>query len=409
MELLARLFARAPAEDDVERWAASGAMALTGQSAGPPLLPPSSLVPAVVAMGEEMAAITEELGQTVEVDVLALLAERAALAGVTRQGRRSCGGATELWRAADGWVAVSLPRPEDVELLPAWLGVDAPEEARAIVVARPAADVVTAGAELGLAVARMKEVSYRSGPPLRVTTVGIAPVERPLTDVVFVDLSSLWAGPLAGHLLGMAGARVVKVESTGRPDGARRGPKAFFDLLHAGQESVALDLDDPAGVDALRRLASTAEVVIEASRPRALRHLGIDAAAEAARGAVWLSITGYGRDEAAGGRIAFGDDAAVAGGLVAGSPEDPVFCADAIADPLSGVLGALTVLACLSSRRTAVVDLDMSRVAAWCARRGPSVREWPGPVASPRARPASGVAARLGRDTNAVLASLGRT
>ena len=37
-----------------------------------------------------------------------------------------------------------------------------------------------------------------------------------------VDLSALWAGPLCAHLLGLAGARVVKVESLGRPDGARR-------------------------------------------------------------------------------------------------------------------------------------------------------------------------------------------
>ena len=41
-----------------------------------------------------------------------------------------------------------------------------------------------------------------------------------------VDLSSLWAGPLVGHLLLRAGARVVKVESTTRPDGARRGSHA---------------------------------------------------------------------------------------------------------------------------------------------------------------------------------------
>src|SRR4029453_19173112 len=94
-----------------------------------------------------------------------------------------------------------------------------------------------------------------------------------------VDLSSLWAGPLCAHLLGLQGARVVKVESTGRPDGARRGPAAFFDLLHGGPRGVARDLRDPAGAACLRRLLAAADVVVEASRPRALRQLGIEAEA----------------------------------------------------------------------------------------------------------------------------------
>jgi crotonobetainyl-CoA:carnitine CoA-transferase CaiB-like acyl-CoA transferase len=286
------------------------------------------------------------------------------------------------------------------------LGVHEPDEARAVVAARPAAQLVAAGAELGLAVASMGEVSVSTGPAVRLCGIRRTPVFRPLADVVVVDLSSLWAGPLAGHLLQLAGARVVKVESTGRPDGARRGPPAFFDRLHAGQASVALDLDDPSGVDTLRCLLSSADVVIEASRPRALRHLGVEAAAEAGRGAVWLSITGYGRDEDGPGRTAFGDDAAVAGGLVGGPPHDPVFCADAIADPLSGLLGTLAVLACLSSGRSAVIDLAMSRVAAWCGRSGPMARTWSGPVAAPRARASEGTAAPLGADTDAVVAAL---
>ena len=57
-----------------------------------------------------------------------------------------------------------------------------------------------------------------------------------------VELGSLWAAPLCGSLLAAAGADVVKVESIGRPDGARRGPPAFFDLLNGGKRSVALDL-----------------------------------------------------------------------------------------------------------------------------------------------------------------------
>ena len=66
-----------------------------------------------------------------------------------------------------------------------------------------------------------------------------------------VDLSALWAGPLCGDLLARAGASVVKVESTQRPDGARRGSRAFFDLLNGRKRSVALDLRSREGVRVL--------------------------------------------------------------------------------------------------------------------------------------------------------------
>ena len=85
-----------------------------------------------------------------------------------------------------------------------------------------------------------------------------------------LDLSSLWAGPLCGRILADAGARVTKVESTARPDGAHQGGAAFFDLLNGGKEQVAFDLDTDDGRAALQQLVARADVVIEASRPRAL-------------------------------------------------------------------------------------------------------------------------------------------
>ena len=133
------------------------------------------------------------------------------------------------------------------------------------------------------------------------TNVGEAPpLARP---AVVVDLSSLWAGPLCTRVLADLGATVIKVESDRRPDGARRGPLAFFERLHRGKRMVSLDL---AGSE-LRELLADADVVIEASRARALRQLGIHA--EELRPQVWLSITGYGREV---DRVAFGDDAAAA-------------------------------------------------------------------------------------------------
>src|SRR5204863_308785 len=56
-----------------------------------------------------------------------------------------------------------------------------------------------------------------------------------------VDLSSLWAGPLCARVLAGLGARVIKVESRTRPDGARFGPPAFFEMMHRHTQCVALD------------------------------------------------------------------------------------------------------------------------------------------------------------------------
>jgi crotonobetainyl-CoA:carnitine CoA-transferase CaiB-like acyl-CoA transferase len=104
---------------------------------------------------------------------------------------------------------------------------------------------------------------------------------------------------------------------------------------------VALDLDEPGGRAALRALVRAADVVIEASRPRALESLGVGAETVMTdrRPRTWVRITGHGRTAGAN-RVAFGDDAAVAGGLVAWDAHGPVFAGDAIADPLTGLFAA---------------------------------------------------------------------
>ena len=95
----------------------------------------------------------------------------------------------------------------------------------------------------------------------------------------------------------------------------------------------------------------------------------------AAPGRVWISVTGYGRDDP-DQRVAFGDDAAVAGGLVAWGPDgSPVFCGDAIADPLTGLFAGATALAALAASGGFLVDVAMARVCADLVRpsSGPAV------------------------------------
>jgi hypothetical protein len=299
-----------------------------------------------------------------------------------------------------------------VELLPAWLGIDptaAMEDpwraVAAAVTMRTAHEVVAAGAELGLPVARLGE---RAGDRAAVLAARLAdePACAALRGLRVVDLSSLWAGPLCGQLLGAAGMDVVKVESRQRPDGARKGPAAFFDLMNGEKASVALDLSAAEDRRVLRRLLLAADVVIEASRPRALRQLGYDAEelVRTGRPRVWASITGHGREPPYDHRVAFGDDGAVAGGLVARDDRGPVFCADAVADPVTGLLAAVAVVDRLAGGGRWLLDLALARSAALLAT-GPTLA-WAGPVARPRARPATRRAPRLGADTDRIVAAL---
>jgi len=415
-------------------WAGSGAMALTGAADGSPLLAPAPLAGAARAACAALVALGG--GQALAaLDAPALLGEHGAVWGLRRGGAVSPGGSCRLLRARDGWLALNLARPDDRALLPAWLRAgdagDDWELAREHVAGRAVAELVERATLLGLPAAEAP-APPRLGPPwLRIAARGLARERAPEAAPLVVDLSALWAGPLCTHLLGLAGARVLKIESTARPDGARRGPAGFFDLLNAGKQSVALDFRIASGRDALRRLIERADIVVEAARPRALRQLGVDAEGWLGEraGRSWLSITGYGRSGADADRVAFGDDAAAAAGLAVatGTPAAPVFCGDAIADPVAGLHGAVAALASFRAGGGHLLDVSLrDGVAHWLAGaegvREARVEAVEGesagfeaalgaermPVRPPRIRSAPGAARPLGADTEAALAGLDR-
>ena len=352
-------------------WAASGGMALTGRADGAPVGSPAPAFGLLSTVVAELAAVTRATGVEVRADPGELLAGRAALAGFRRRGRVSAGGSARLLRAADGWCAVNLSRGDDVEAVPAIIGLlgEAGVAGGGGLAGRGAGARPGLGLGLGRRVfggrlrrrrwgrgrrrwrrrpscsgcprARCRLGGRRAGgvwagggrggrsgvsgsavsggwAPGRVSRIAAPSAGARLAGAVVVDLSSMWAGPLCARLLGLAGADVIKVETPGRPDGARAGERRFFDWLHGGHRSVVVDFRSESGRRALGALLAVADVVIEASRPRALAQLGLAPEMVPHReGQVWLSITGYGRgDLAASELVAFGDDAAVAGGLV---------------------------------------------------------------------------------------------
>ena len=352
-------------------WAASGGMWLTGASE--PTVPRMPVLQRAQEVADAIAFLA--LPQRVLVDVPTTLFGRAAIMGFRRGGRTAPGGACRLLRTSDGWAAISVSRTDDVYALEALLGeapAQDPWETLAGFARRNAAGAFVARAQLvGIPAAELPSIAnYLS--PIRVSTIGLPSEER--NTRLIVDLSAMWAGPLCARILGRAGGRVVKIEAKDRPDGARLGSPPFFQSLHEGHEFMTLDFSDAAGVNELHKLVEAADIVIESSRPRALKQLGLDAADIVSRrpGVTWISITGYGRDDGQpdrAGRVAFGDDAAVAGGLVAyDAAGDPVFCGDAIADPLTGLYAAAAGLASRQLGGGHLIDIPMQGVAAHVAR-----------------------------------------
>ncbi len=376
------------------RWAASGAMALTGDADGAPLA-----IGAPVAL--LLHAARAELGLD---DAPALLGERAAIFGFSRRGRVSCGGGARLLRASDAWVAVALPRPVDRAGVPAWLGIDPPPGdpwpavAGAVAAAR-ARDLADRARLLEVPCTVLGETPAPAT-PCRASQLLTGPAAA---DPLVVDLSALWAGPLCAQLLG---GRVVKVEDPARPDGSRHAPAAFADVLNGAKRSVALDLSSAEGRRDLGRLLDAADAVVSSSRPRAFEALGIDAAAVLARSpTVWVAITAHGWDGPGRDRVGFGDDTAVAGGLVAPGPR---FAADAVADPLTGALAAVAARTALRAGGSWFIDAPLAGAAAF-AQSLAAPPTGGGVVAAPRARRPVARARPLGADTAAVLAELGRT
>lgn len=411
-----------PGSGAVADWAASGAMALTGPADAAPLVAPGR--PATAARGA-LLALDALAGRELGVAGHLLLGERAAVTGRGRAAPWSVGGACRAVRTRQGWLAVSLARDSDLELLPALVEGPADEAPWEVVATwartRTAQEAAQRAQLLGLPAAPVEDPAT-GGRMWRIISMESSEGAQPGSPPLVLDLSTLWAGPLCAHLLGLTGARVVRVESSGRPDGGRRGSPRFDALLHAGQPSVALDFGSVSGRAQLSDLVAVADVVVSSARPRALQQLGIDPEQWVTRpgNGVWVAITAH--PPAADGAtwVGYGDDAAMAAGLVRRLADGtPVPCGDALADPLTGTHAAVAALALWQRGGRHLVQSSLWEVCCAVGGAVPESEVRPGAdgwlvdtgdawvaVAAPRARPPSGSSRPLGADTDIVLGEL---
>ena len=320
--------------------------------------------------GAQIRALTGELGQAVDVTTLGIL-DRRGLLTLHPPGLASPNRACRMFRCADDWMALNLARDDDRDLVGAWLqadiDVDPWQTIGRLAGTRPAAQLLADAILLGLPAGRVGEITAPN--PAAPMPMG-TPAPRRTGPPRVVDMSALWAGPMCGAVLAAAGAQVVKVESTRRPDPTRTATPAFFQRLNGRKRDLPLDLGAAAGQGRLRDEIAATDLLITSARPRAFASLGLapEQIFRANPALTWVAITGYGWTGAAGQRVAFGDDAAAAGGLVrwtAGGA--PRFLGDALADPVTGLAAAIGALQGLASGGGVMVDISLARSAAGAA------------------------------------------
>jgi crotonobetainyl-CoA:carnitine CoA-transferase CaiB-like acyl-CoA transferase len=193
-----------------------------------------------------------------------------------------------------------------------------------------------------------------------------APRPSPFGGLRVLDMTSFWAGPLVGQLLALLGAEVIHLEGPTRPDGARlvggvppdedqaweRGP--IFAALNTNKKSLAINLHDPRGVDVLRRVIGTCDVVVENYTPRVLDQLGLepDTLRSEQPGLVVLRMPGFGLDGPWRDAAAFAFVIEDASGLtwLTGHPDELPNEPNCVGDPNAGLHALFGLMLALEHR-----------------------------------------------------------
>jgi crotonobetainyl-CoA:carnitine CoA-transferase CaiB-like acyl-CoA transferase len=197
----------------------------------------------------------------------------------------------------------------------------------------------------------------------------------PLRGIRVLDLTNVLSGPFCTHQLAHLGAEVIKIERPGRGDLARQlgaDPKlndrdmgVSFLAQNAGKKSVTLNLKSAEGAAVFRRLADTADVVVENFRPGVMDRLGLgpDSLRKARPELIYCAISGFGQDGPWRDRAAYDQIVQGAAGVmsVTGSAQSgPLRVGYPIADTVGGLTAAFAIAAALNARpRGCVIDTSM--------------------------------------------------
>ena len=182
-----------------------------------------------------------------------------------------------------------------------------------------------------------------------------------LSGIRVLELGQLIAGPFAAKTLADFGAEVIKVETPGDGDPLRKwrmlqnGTSVWWQAQSRNKQSICIDLRRAEGQDLVRRLALSADVLIENFRPGTLEKwgLGWEQLHAANPRLIMLRVSGYGQDGPKRDEPGFAAIAEAMGGLryITGEPGGvPVRAGVSLGDTIAGLHGALGILLALYQR-----------------------------------------------------------
>ena len=175
-----------------------------------------------------------------------------------------------------------------------------------------------------------------------------------------IDFTQLLAGPFATQQLAALGAEVIKIEQPGIGDLTRGGnrprPSPMFTTANLGKKSLTLNLKSAAAKDIVRRLAASADAVVENFRPGVMARLGLDhdQLRQIKPDLVYCSISGYGQTGPKSPLPAFDGAIQAASGMMAvsGFPESgPVRAGYFAVDMATALHAAFALAAALYRKR----------------------------------------------------------
>lgn len=194
----------------------------------------------------------------------------------------------------------------------------------------------------------------------------------PLSDLRVIDISTVLAGPGCARHLADFGADVIKVERPGAGDTARdmgwRDPAddvtLFWKIAGRGKRTIVLDLKTPEGLDVLRRLLDTADVLVENFRPGKLEALGLspETLLESNPRLVITRVTGFGQSGPYAHRPGFATLAEAMSGFadVNGVPDGPPMLPPiALTDEVTAIVAAFATMVAVHSGVGQVVDVNL--------------------------------------------------
>jgi CoA:oxalate CoA-transferase len=185
----------------------------------------------------------------------------------------------------------------------------------------------------------------------------------PLDGMRVLDFTTTIAGPYCTRMMADLGAEVIKIETAegdmmrSRPP-LRDGASTSYGQLNAGKQSVVLDLKRPEAREAVRRLLTTCDFLVENFRPGVMKRFGLDYETLSKRHQelIYCSISGYGQTGPSSGLAAYAPAIHAASGFdmahMAYQPgrDRPDNCGIYIADIVSGTYAFGAIMAALAQR-----------------------------------------------------------